>query len=117
MFSLTQSSFVRGTAQVSSSSGGASSFLLAVIFRILSGSCVFWGRELSRVSLYARSFFFGKDGVCRSLVEANAPENARMRRKKYPRARFVRLPRGFAFAKRLYRRVLSQILRTARVKT
>ena len=60
-----------------------------------------WGRELSRVSLYARSFFFGKDGVCRSLVETNAPENARMRRKKYPSARFVRLPRGFAFAKRL----------------
>lgn len=101
---------------MSSSSGGASSFLLAVIFRILSGSCVSGGGSFL-VSLYTPSFFFGKDGVCRSLVEANAPENARMWRKKYPRARFVRLPRGFAFAKRLYRRVLSQILRTARVKT
>jgi hypothetical protein len=108
MFSLTQSSFVRGTAQVSSSSGA--SFLAAssfFFFRILSG-CVRVEGSFQVPPLYLRGLvFFGKDGVCRFLVETNAPKNARMRRIKYPRARFVRLPRGFAFAKRLFRSVLS----------
>jgi len=62
MFSLTQSSFVRGTAQVSSSSGA--SFLAASSFFFLSNFIRMWcarGGELSGPSsIFARSFFSGK---------------------------------------------------------
>jgi len=62
MFSLTQSSFVRGTAQVSSSSGA--SFLAAsrhfFFFRILSGCGVRVGGSFQVPPLFARSFFSGK---------------------------------------------------------
>jgi len=102
---------------VSSSSGA--SFLAASSFFFLSNFIRMWctrGGAFYRSLLCLRAFvFFGKDGVCRFLVETNAPENARMRRKKYPRARFARLPRGFAFARRLFRRVLSHFFLFSRI--